>query len=241
VPYAAVTMASEIEREAQRVREAYLRRAERGLDRRYEYWKPANLYIYQSRERALLSILREAGLLPLAGRQVLDAGCGDGGVLFDLLRFGVRPESLYGIDLLPDRVERARERLPGATIATGDAQAMSFPSQSFDLTLGFTLLSSVTDPQARQRVAREMRRATKPGGLIVLYDFWTNPFNRDVRPLSHAVVRRLFRGCEVEFRSVTLAPPIVRALVGLPGGWLACSVLEVIPFLRTHYLAAVHV
>jgi len=27
-------------------------------------------------------------------------------------------------------------------------------------------------------------------------------------------------------------------LAGLPGGWLACTLLEVLPFLRTHYVAA---
>ena len=51
--------------EARRVKDAYARRAERGLDSRYEYWEPANLFIYQARERALLAFLREAGLLPL--------------------------------------------------------------------------------------------------------------------------------------------------------------------------------
>src|SRR4051794_40634434 len=106
--------------EADRVREAYARRAELGLDARYDYWQPANLFIYQSRERALLSALREAHLLSLMGRRVLDLGCGDGAVLRDLLRYGAKAEDLSGLDLLPERVARAQALTPGATIDAGD-------------------------------------------------------------------------------------------------------------------------
>ena len=234
-------MANEIEREAERVRRAYARRDELGLDSRYEYWQPANLFIYQARERALLDLLGRAGLLPATGLSVLDAGCGDGAVLQDFLRYGAREAGLHGIDLLPDRVASARARLPGATIETGDVQALPYEEGRFDIIIGFTLLSSVTDPNARRRVAAEMLRVARPGGLVLVYDFWTNPRNRDARPVRRRELAALFPGREIEFRRTTLAPPLVRALIGLPGGRLACSLLEVIPFLNTHYLAAVRV
>jgi SAM-dependent methyltransferase len=234
-------MASDIEREADRVRAAYARREALGLEARYAYWQPANLYIYQTRERAFLSLLREAGMLPLAGREVLDAGCGDGAVLLDCLRYGAEPEDLHGIDLLVDRIERARSRLPGAAIRIADAQSLPYEDQRFDVTLAFTLLSSVVDREARTRVARELLRVTKPGGLIVVYDFWINPLNRHVKALRQRDVRALFAGHPIDFRRTTLAPPLCRLLVRAPGGWLACSLLEVIPFLKTHYLAAIRV
>jgi SAM-dependent methyltransferase len=231
-------MASDIDREAQRIRDVYERRASRALDSRYDYYRPANLFIYQSRERALTRLLDNAGLLPLTGRSVLDAGCGDGGVLRDLVRLGATPACLTGVDLLPERIEHARELTPGARLEVMDAQALPFPDQDFGLVLGFTLLSSVTDPAARARVASEMSRVCARDGAIVLYDFWINPFNRDVRALSRKAVSELFPGWEATLRSVTLAPPIVRALAPLPGGWVACTLLEVLPFLRTHFLVA---
>jgi ubiquinone/menaquinone biosynthesis C-methylase UbiE len=223
------------------VRAAYARRAELGLDARYEYWQPANLFIYQARERALLSLLREANLLPLTGRKILDLGCGEGALLRDLLRYGAREGDLHGLDLLPERVERARALLPEATIEVGDAQRLAFEDESFDVTLGFTLLSSVINSQARKAVAGEMRRVTRRGGLVLVYDFRLNPLNRDVRPVKPAELRELFAGSRVEFRSTTLAPPLLRPLVRAPGGWFACSALDMLPFLRTHYVAAVHV
>ena len=225
---------------AARVRAAYERRAKLGLDARYDYWQPANLFVYQSRERAFLELLRRNDALPLSGRRIFDAGCGDGNVLLDLARYGAKRRSLAGIDLLPERVERARTLLPSADIREADAQAIPFPDGAFDLVLAFTLLSSIVDRAARRRVVAEMLRVTAPGGLIVIYDFWINPFNRHARSLKRDEVRRLFAGRTVDFRSVTLAPPLVRLLAGRRGGWVAATVLEMLPFLRTHFLAAVH-
>lgn len=225
--------------EASRVRDVYRRRGEQGLDSRYAYWQPANLFIYQSRERVIVSLLEAAGLLPLSGKQVLDAGCGDGSVLRDLLRFGAEPENLHGVDLLSDRIERARTQLPSADIRLGDARALPITDDSCDLVLGFTLLSSVLDDAVRAEITREMLRVTRPGGLILIYDFWINPFNRDARALKRSDVRKLFFGREVKFESTTLAPPLLRRLIGLPGGRLACELLEVIPCLQTHYVAAI--
>ena len=233
-------MTNEVEREAARVRKVYDRRAGRGLDSRYDYWQPANLFIYQARERALLSLLTGARALPIGDRRVLDVGCGDGSVLQDFLRSGAIAENLYGCDLLPGRIESARARLPGATLETADAQSLSYEDGFFDIVLAFTLLSSVLDDAARHRIARELVRVTRTGGRIVIYDFWLNPFNRDVRPLRRDALGALFPGRRIDFRRTTLAPPLVRALVKAPGGRFACSVLEMIPFLNTHYVAAVY-
>jgi SAM-dependent methyltransferase len=232
-------MTGETEQEAARVRAAYARRAELGLDGRYAYWQPDNLFIYQSRERALLAALHDASLLPLTGHKVLDAGCGDGSVLWQLLRYGARLEDLLGVDLLQDRVETAKAQLPGADIRAGDVQMLPYADASFDLVLAFTLLTSVTGAAARGRVRAELLRVTRPGGLILVYDFWINPFNRHTRSVRRRELRELFAGYAIRFRGLTLAPPLLRPLIRLPGGWLACTLLEVIPLLRTHYLAAI--
>ena len=227
--------------ESERIRQAYARRAAMGLDSRYDYWKRENLFIYQARERAVLALLRKANMLPLTGRRILDVGCGDGAVLRDMQRFGASADDLHGVDLLTDRVERARELTPGAHIEVADAQSLNYEDGSMDLVIGFTLLSSVMEPEARARVASEMRRVTRHGGVVLLYDFWTNPFNKDVRPLKQEEVGMLFPGHRIDFQRTTLAPPLLRLVMKAPGGWLACSWLDMLPFLRTHYVAAVHI
>jgi SAM-dependent methyltransferase len=226
-------------REAERIRAAYARREERGLEGRYSYWEPANLYLYQGRERALVSLLAGAGLLPMTNLRVLDVGCGEGAVLRDLLRLGARPDNLVGVDLLASRLARARALNADMAFSVADAAGLPFPNASFELLLAFTILSSIVDVEARGAAASEILRVLRPGGAVIIYDFWVNPRNPDVRPLSRAEVRRLFPGCTFNWRRVTLAPPLLRLLASVPGGWIACYLLEKLPFLCTHFLVAV--
>jgi SAM-dependent methyltransferase len=227
-------------REAKRIRAAYARREEQGLEGRYSYWEPANLYLYQGRERALVSLLADAGLLPMTNLRVLDVGCGEGAVLRDLLRLGARPENMVGVDLLVSRLARARALNAGMAFSVADAADLPYPDARFDLLLAFTLLSSIVDVEARGAAASEMLRVLRPGGVLVIYDFWVNPRNPDVRPLRRAEVRRLFPGCAFNWRRVTLAPPLLRLLAGSAfGGWVACYLLEKLPFLCTHFLVTI--
>jgi ubiquinone/menaquinone biosynthesis C-methylase UbiE len=227
-------------REAERIRAAYARREERGLEGRYSYWEPANLYLYQARERALVSLLAGASLLPMTNLRVLDVGCGEGAVLRDLLRLGARPENLAGVDLLVSRLARAGALNASMAFSVANAADLPYADASFDLLLAFTLLSSTIDIEARGTTASEMLRVLRPGGVLIVYDFWVNPRNPDVRPLRRAEVRRLFPGCTFNWRRVTLAPPLLRLLAApAPGGWLACYLLEKLPFLCTHFLVAV--
>jgi ubiquinone/menaquinone biosynthesis C-methylase UbiE len=223
------------EAEPRRVGAAYARRREKGLDSRYSHADPANLYLYQQRERALLESLARHGLLPLTHRRILDVGCGDGSLLRDLTRYGARPENLAGADLLSWRLTAGDSA--GAVLAAADARRLPFADAGFDLVLAFTLLSSVVEAESRRLAASEMVRVLRPGGLALVYDFWLNPTNPDVRPVRLAEMRRLFAGCRVEARRLTLAPPLLRLVA--PRSWLACYLLEKVPFLQTHHLSAI--
>ena len=86
----------------------------------------------------------------------------------------------------------------------------------------------------RQAVACEMERVLRPGGLVVSYDFRVARDRRNTRPLRVAELIALFPGFAADARRVTLVPPLARALAGR--SWLLCTLLEVIPLLRTHEL-----
>ena len=81
-----------------------------------------------------------------------------------------------------------------------------------------------------------VRVLRKPNGLIVWYDFWVNPRSSETRGIRRAELKRLFPGCTLDIRSLTLAPPIVRRLA--PRSRLACDALEGLHFLNTHYLVS---
>jgi SAM-dependent methyltransferase len=222
--------------ETERIRDAYARRAARGADERYSLEDPANRYLFARRERDLIALLRRHALMPPAGRDIIDVGCGNGALLRDLLRLGADAERCHGIDLLPERIDAARAAEPRMTLTAGDASSLPYPDASFDIALQFTLLSSVLDPSMRRAIASETLRVLRPGGVLIWYDFIWNPANRDVRGIGIPELRRLYPGCRIDARRATLAPPIARRLVRISPA--LCSALEAVPLLRSHYLAA---
>jgi ubiquinone/menaquinone biosynthesis C-methylase UbiE len=120
----------------------------------------------------------------------------------------------------------------------GNAAALDFPEASFDLVLQSTVFTSILDREMRQRIAAEMLRVLKSGGFALWYDFFVdNPRNRDVRGVRRSEIRKLFPGCQIHLRRITLAPPIGR-LVG-PYSAFAYMLLSRSKILCTHYLGLI--
>ncbi len=220
-----------------RIRAVYARREATGAEERYAYWHPANLFLIQQLERAIVQTLQRRSLLPLNGRRALDIGCGDGFWLRFLLRLGAEPTNLSGIDLLENRVEQARLLAPTMDLRAGDATSLPYPNEAFDVVTQFTMFTSILDPDVKQRIAGEMLRVLHPGGLVLWYDFVMNPRNPDAQGIGASEVRSLFPDCDYRFSHITLAPPLTRLLARR--SWLACYLLEKVPLLRTHYLATI--
>ncbi|MFN3869544.1 MAG: class I SAM-dependent methyltransferase [Hyphomicrobiaceae bacterium] len=109
----------------------------------------------------------------LSGR-VLEVGVGTGLSLPDY-----KPSlEIVGIDLSPDMLEKARERVAEDRLdnVTGlhemDAGDLQFPDASFDVVVAMFVMTVVPDPE---RVMRELTRVTKPGGQVLL----VNHFSQD--------------------------------------------------------------
>ena len=222
--------------EESRIRGAYGRRTD---SERYSWFNKAHLLAMQELEQALLAALERYGRRRLDGISVLDVGCGRGGWLREFAKFGAQPEQLYGIDLLPDRIDDARRLCPvGTHLHCGSATRLDFDRASFDVILQIMLFTSVLDPAMRQAIAREMVRVMKPDGLIVWYDYFVNnPRNTDVRAVPKRELYALFPGCDIRLQRLTLAPPLARWIA--PRSRAAWSLLRSIPWLRTHYLAVI--
>jgi SAM-dependent methyltransferase len=222
--------------EAERIRSAYARR--RG-EERYSWLEPAYCYHMQECERAMLAALREAGVRSLADARILEVGCGRGFWLRQLVQWGATPARVVGIDLIADRVRDAARLSAGEVgLAVGSGASLPLPDASFDVVLQSTVFTSILDGAVRARVAGEMRRVLRPGGLILWYDFAVdNPRNPDVRGVPRGEVRRLFAGCRVKLRRTTLAPPLTRVLA--PRALWLCRLLATLPPLRTHLLGTI--
>jgi ubiquinone/menaquinone biosynthesis C-methylase UbiE len=230
--------ADRIAADQERVRATYAGRQARlaGSDK-YSLANPGYLFTIQQRQRAVLACLAREGMGTLAGKRVLEVGCGNGEVLQEWLSYGVCPGRLHGADILADRLSAAHHRLPHAAIGCANGGQLPYADESFDVVLQFTVFSSILDKHVCYTVASEMRRVLRPDGLILWYDFWLNPLNKQTRGIRRQEIRDYFPDCHVRFDRITLAPPLARRLA--PVSWPAALCLEALGLFNTHYLAAI--
>lgn len=224
--------------ESARIRAAYAVREENlaGSDR-YSLVNEAYLFTIQQRQRAVLRALQREGAWPLDDKRILEIGCGNGGVLSEFLGYGATPAGLHGAELLEDRLRVARSRLPHLPLTCADGGFLPYPPGMFDIVLQFTVFSSILDRRVCYTVSQEMVRVLKPGGLILSYDFWLNPINKQTKGVRPAAIRQLFPNCRLRFERITLAPPLARRLVPLT--WTGALLLEKMGVFNTHYLATI--
>jgi ubiquinone/menaquinone biosynthesis C-methylase UbiE len=224
--------------EEARIRQTYLRR--RLTDgRKYSPAAPVNIYFAHAAEHGLARLLGRHFDGRLESARILEVGCGNGLRLRNFLSLGARPENLTGVELVPEILENGRRLCPpGVTLISGSATALGFPDNSFDLVLQSMMLSSIVDPAVRTICAAEMVRMVKPGGLIVSYDFFVkDPNNRDTVRIGRRELRRLFGSHPVWLYKVLLVPPLARLVA--PRSLVFAYILETLPFLRSHYFAAI--
>jgi SAM-dependent methyltransferase len=220
--------------EIRRIAHAYENLEERAASR----WDPANRgnqAILAERRKSTRALLEQAGLLPLAGRRVLEVGSGGGGELAWLVELGASPGRMVGVDVLPDRVLAARRTFPDIEFRHRNAERLDFPRGEFDLVLAITVFSSIFDRGMAANVASEIVRVLRPGGALLWYDVrYDSVSNRNVRAVTAARVRELFPSLRGEVRALTLLPPLARRLGPLTPA--AYPILAAAPPLRSHLI-----
>jgi SAM-dependent methyltransferase len=229
----------EHQRELESIRDRYARRKQTMHADQYSYLRPENYLLVQERQRAMLRLLAAKNINALPMLRLTEVGCGSGGNLIECLQLGFSPENLVGIELLPERLRLAADRLPAKVrLVCGDATHTRIAPASQDIVFQSVVFSSILDNDVQVSLAKEMWYWTKPGGAVLWYDFiYNNPNNPDVRGVPLARVRSLFpEGC-MSFRRVTLAPPIARRVVKVQP--LLYTLFNCVPWLRTHVVCLI--
>jgi SAM-dependent methyltransferase len=117
----------------------------------YHWW-------YRGRRRIIRA---ELDRLPLAaGAVVLDAGCGSGRTLQELVGYG----EVHGIELDPYAAEVARSRGYGE-VCVGRLEELPWGDDSFDLITCLDVIEHTADDRA---TLSELRRVAKPGAWLLV-------------------------------------------------------------------------
>ena len=154
----------------------------------HDFWNEAscgeNLYLqgadragYEAQAQARYElepyIFELAKFKDARGKRVLEIGVGLGA---DHQMFAAAGAELYGIDLTERAVEHTRHRLSvfglSSQIATGDAESLDFPDESFDIVYSWGVLHhSPNTPKAVAEVYRVLRRGGS--ARVMIYYKWS--------------------------------------------------------------------
>ena len=121
--------------------------------------------------RAIFFDLLDRELAGRSGLQVLEVGCGAGGMLGPLARYG----RVHGIDVDREYLDYCRRRGFG-DLSCGSGHDLPFRDQSFDVIALFDTLEHIPD---EHRALTEVCRVLKPGGTLFVsapaYEWlWSN-------------------------------------------------------------------
>ena len=190
--------------------------------------------ISQEREYFYELFIREK-FKDLSNLNFIEVGAGIGTNIATFERIGISRKNIHANELIPDRFISLRENYPDIGLHEGDAIELKLPDNHFDIVFQSTVFTSILDTSVKQLLAAKMWAVTKPGGIILWYDFiYDNPKNKDVKGVPKSEIRKLFPGTKnIHFQKVTLAPPIGRRFVKL------YKILNLFPFLRTHVIAVI--
>lgn len=105
-----------------------------------------------------------------SGMSVLDVACGTGNLALPAAKAGA---AVTGIDIAPNLIEQAIERAKAEAITAkfevGDAEALPYPDESFDVVM--TMFGAMFAPRP-DVTASELIRVCKEGGTVAMAN-WT--------------------------------------------------------------------
>ncbi|MBV9817425.1 MAG: class I SAM-dependent methyltransferase [Solirubrobacterales bacterium] len=167
---------------------------------------------YRGRRRIIDAELRRLALP--ADAQLLDAGCGSGRMLQELVRYG----TVSGIELNEDAAALARSRGHGE-VRVGRLEELPWPDASFDLITCLDVIEHTADDRA---ALAELRRVCRPGGRLLVTvpaypSLWSahDEANHHFRRYTRAMLSDAARGAGwtvgrlSSFNSLLLAPAAV--------------------------------
>lgn len=152
------------------------------LAKRFEHADPRDRYTYmQSKMRSDYSLMERVGARDKA---ILNVGCS---FPIDEIYYARKIAKWTSVDISTESLKAAeaivkRELHPALasrfTFQYGDACALPFVDDTFDLSISMSTFDHLPTAEARQKAVDEMARTTKPGGhvIVTVANWWCLPY-----------------------------------------------------------------
>jgi len=137
----------------------------------YQTKRPTEVSWYRPHLEVSLQLIEEA--VGNCNAHIIDVGAGASSLVDDLLARGYR--NLYAFDVATTALKATKARL-GADASRvnwlcGDVRTFPFPSQQYDLWHDRAVFHFLTDAADRAAYVRQVTRAVKPGGQVIVATF----------------------------------------------------------------------
>lgn len=166
------------------------------------FFLSAASYLYTTRQGKFQVWADILPRLNLRGdEQILDMGCGRGAVLLMVAHLLPRGKAT-GVDLWKTHeqsgnaltvTQRNAQREGVAdcvALQTADMRRLPFPDGAFDVVVTSLAIHNIRDPKGRQQALGEAARVLKPGGRLVIADFFTQRYGERLREVGMIGITR---------------------------------------------------
>ncbi|UQA58058.1 class I SAM-dependent methyltransferase [Polyangium aurulentum] len=157
-------------------------------------------YLYlRQRQRRMRDALLACGIdttEKLRGLDVLDVGSGNGTNLAWIVELGADPARCTGVELVPQSIAAARERLPCIRWIDGDFTGADVGGP-FDLVMLVAVLTSIRNVELKRRIVERCLSLLRPGGIFFFYDYMTlkeDPGSPNYKKLTYEEVEGYLGG-----------------------------------------------
>lgn len=121
-------------------------------------------FTYRQISSLLVDELKRLKEVKKKHKKILDIGCGDGVMVFDLQRMKIFDSDhlVTGIDISPKNIDVAKKRIKNVRFRVADASRLPFKGRSFDFVYSWMVLEHQIDPiKMINEISRVMKKDAK--------------------------------------------------------------------------------
>lgn len=130
------------------------------MEKLYNSKNPLIKYIHLGKLKKVIDLIPKKKNI-----KILDAGCGEGHLLFEVSKLIDSSNKLYGTDILDVALEKAKERVKGGSFSLQNLESLNFKNNSFDVIMCTDVIEHIPN---YKKVLSELKRVLKEDGTLII-------------------------------------------------------------------------